>query len=828
VGEQTKSTAEKEMATRQSRLRAKKKLSSKAGHASAAAAKTQKKPSPVKKLKGSKTASKPKKGQPKKRSAGVSAAQRRARTQPQTTLQNGGPAPDFKRATKVRAVIAQDQNIDKFSLLASALTKIGFWDEIERSRSVTGKAAGDFQVLIKPDFGFLIEDAPTGTDPQLVEHLIELLHKHGFRSVAIGEGPNTFDLWLENREVPVLADMIGYRFRTAQGQDYEVIDLSENLVDVSFPPGSALYGTELARPWVEADYRICFAKNKTDEEFFYALGLYNLLGVLPLRDKDYHYRHRLRPADVAVDLLKQTPVHFTLIDGFVSNHGSAGWRVPRPLQTHTIIASTDLLLADWLGAAKMGLDPYVSPLNAAALAAIGLPVAYETLGDASPYADWINVHPLIADSVRRRNKWFGPSSAVKPWLHAVDEQLFPFKDIANERVNRATSKFFGEIDHNPALFWIMVSLNYWMGAVGQGIEAFNTLYRKDSLRWIEAPLNVERSEFPASAYEAIPEYLEPLAALLDSVPERDGLRWRYLDGSVLFKFSRTIPAPFEEFIARVDITRAIEFMNDYIGGVAVPISKDQTGRTVHQLERNLYLTQPNYLVLYDGKVIDVTKLEFISYTDDEQKIFWKTIFSENKSADFDDGSVAFSRTPANETLVTVFGRQQFTLPLFWQVINLDYNPLLKDFLVAQAYSTFFSHTLANFEAKYEGREIRIGRPWNRFENEPGEEAGKSSTERLSDVVEKLNAIGENLKRHWTRVSDGTTRSSRVVVKEIDEEGFAHFPGAAARATKEGRSTLEDQPSIGATIRKTGQEARSILKELGEALRKDWGVYRDDK
>ncbi len=50
--------------------------------------------------------------------------------------------------------------------------------------------------------------------------------------------------------------MVGYRFVTEAGHDYDVIDLSEDRVDVPFPQESVLHGTELARPWVEAEFRI--------------------------------------------------------------------------------------------------------------------------------------------------------------------------------------------------------------------------------------------------------------------------------------------------------------------------------------------------------------------------------------------------------------------------------------------------------------------------------------------------------------------------------------------------------------------------------------------
>ena len=68
------------------------------------------------------------------------------------------------------------------------------------------------------------------------------------------------------------------------------------------------------------------------------------------------------------------------------------------------------------------------------------------------------------------------------------------------------------------------------------------------------------------------------------------------------------------------------------------------GRPVRQAERNIYLPQPNYLVLYQGKPIDVSKLEVVEYAADRHRLYWKTIGSENGSATYDDGIATFERT----------------------------------------------------------------------------------------------------------------------------------------------------------------------------------------
>ena len=75
---------------------------------------------------------------------------------------------------------------------------------------------------------------------------------------------------------------------------------------------------------------------------------------------------------------------------------------------------------------------------------------------------------------------------------------------------------------------------------------------------------------------------------------------------------------------------------------------------MRQAERNIYLPQPNYLVLYQGKPIDVSKLEVVEYAADAIGCFGRPSRSENGSATYDDGIATFERTPEG-TRVTIVG-----------------------------------------------------------------------------------------------------------------------------------------------------------------------------
>ncbi len=240
-------------------------------------------------------------------------------------------------------------------------------------------------------------------------------------------------------------------------------------------------------------------------------------------------------------------------------------------------------------------------------------------------------------------------------------------------------------------------------------------------------------------------------------------------------------------------------MNDYLGGIVVPVAMDDLGRVTHQAERNLYLPQPNYLVLAGGDPIDVTKLEHVQYGAARQRMSWRTIKSENHSAEYDDGLVEFSRL-RDGTLVEIFGRQLFTLPPLLKAVNLDLVPTLKRQLVTQAYVNFFERTFSNFEALLEGRDIKIGRAWH----EPRDPAETEPL--LTDTVAQV--LNDLVQRHGPAISKALGRTKAAVSGDVDELGFAHFtsppaltPGADDQGPDLARAWAELWVQIAAAVRR---------------------------
>jgi uncharacterized protein (DUF362 family) len=662
-----------------------------------------------------------------------------------------------------RVAIVDDSAMSPSEKLAAALERAGFWEVMAGSR-------GDARIVIKPDMAGFTTNSPCVTDPALVEVVIDLLHDHGFSNAAVVGTVDSSSLWADNRDLYALADLLGYRFTTRKERSYDIVDLGDAADRTVFPSNSILHGGGLSRDWLDADVRIVFAKNRTDEATGYALCLDGLIGVLPQVDKDLHYRRRRHVGDVVAALLDVAPVQFCLIDGVISAHGVGGKRAPEQIETGTIIAASDAVLADYVGALKMGLDPVVSPIFERVARGRPLPRHYTISGSLTPYAEWSNVPEPALRTTRMRQQAEALARLVEPWLQQLDPELFPLKHPLDARMNATLAGFFADSS------WLLVAVNALVGFLGQAVESYRTPFDKDALRQQSVPLGIDTAALADDEFEALVDELTALEPIALAAPKvSDELRWRYVEKAVVFSYTRCLPIDFDLFVQRVDVARTIQFMNDYIGGVLVPLSFDEAGRPVRQAERNIYLPQPNYLVLYQGKPIDVSKLEVVEYAAERHRLFWKTIGSENGSASYDDGIATFERTDEG-TLVTIVGRQQFTLPLFWQVFDLDLLPDLKSMLVTHAYQTFFDRTLANLEALVEGRDIRIGRAVD--------EATPLPVEQLMPVLQKIGEIALPLLEQIVKPA-----SPDAVGADgwVDGDGFTHVSpvaGANVDATKQ--------------------------------------------
>jgi uncharacterized protein (DUF362 family) len=303
--------------------------------------------------------------------------------------------------------VASIRNPDKFLALDKLLEMTDFFNKVEEVCERSGKSIEEFSIVIKVNlmFAYSRNDPTTFTDPELVEHLVGALKEKGYTNVAVADARSTYGIFFNNREVKTVATYFGYKF---EEKGYPFLDLSEELVEHTF--GSNLGRHWVSAPWKDADFRISFAKNKTHSYAFYTLCLKNIYGALPLEDKFKEYHVERDIVHTTMEYLEAFPVHFGIIDAYISADGPFGIFADRtPNRTQTLIGGENLVCVDWIGAAKMGLDPMVSPYMEEAVRRFGKPEII-LCGDAEIYPNWENVTPILSEiafDVIDRNYAFG-------------------------------------------------------------------------------------------------------------------------------------------------------------------------------------------------------------------------------------------------------------------------------------------------------------------------------------------------------------------------------------------------------------------------------------
>jgi uncharacterized protein (DUF362 family) len=293
------------------------------------------------------------------------------------------------------ASIRNSEN-DGITALNAVLDATKFFDLIEKTRQASEKPAPEFSVVIKPNFMFAynVIDKTTFTDPKLVEHLVKMLRERGgFENITVVEAQSTYGEFFDNRGVLEVAKYLGYNVDGSAG--YKLVDLTEDQYEEQLL-GSHLGCHRVPLTWRDADFRISFAKNKTHAYAYYTLTLKNIYGALPLADKFSEYHTGRDIYHTTMEYLRSFPVHFGIIDAYLSADGPFGiFADPEPNETHTIIGGADLVAVDWVGATKMGLDPKISQYMELAVKAFGKP-EINLIGDSNPYRPWLNVPAVLS------------------------------------------------------------------------------------------------------------------------------------------------------------------------------------------------------------------------------------------------------------------------------------------------------------------------------------------------------------------------------------------------------------------------------------------------
>jgi uncharacterized protein (DUF362 family) len=247
-------------------------------------------------------------------------------------------------------------------------------EAVERSRGLKDAKPG-MRVFIKPNIVFWTKAVAFPkwgviTTSRVVEDMVVLLKERGVTDITIGEGMVTQNP--KDGETPAHAfETLGYKTLERRygvktinvfERPFEAVDLGDGV--------SLKFNTDILHSDLVVDLPAMKAHNQT----VVSLGIKNLKGTIDIPSrKRCHNADPVKNLDFMVArLADRMPPVFTLIDGIYSLE-----RGPGPdgsmRRSDILVASTDILSADMVGARLLGHEPSQVPHLAMAAANRGRP-----------------------------------------------------------------------------------------------------------------------------------------------------------------------------------------------------------------------------------------------------------------------------------------------------------------------------------------------------------------------------------------------------------------------------------------------------------------------
>jgi uncharacterized protein (DUF362 family) len=332
---------------------------------------------------------------------------------------------DVGRGGKVFVVRGQSAE-EKLPMLEQLLEACGLLERLRNKARVLGKPLEEMRVAVKPTFmiGYHHKDLSPITDPALVTGLARRLRAFGVPDVAVLDSPTIYDRFYRNRSVREVARYFGM-----ESAEFRIVDLSEDQVPHTYLRGMAQHS--VSRTWKEADFRIGFAKMRSNPVDVATLTVATLEGIGPRHDH-YFFAERQAHRDTAIMMiLSDFPPDLALLDAYDSaSDGPLGMmgnphaKVPRRLY-----AGADPIAVDHVALRHMGVDDpdHSTPLRAARQW-FGNPTHIEVVGVdehivgwKGPYSsEWATLLSLLAYPVYQ----FGSGRGTL-FVPEMDEAAFP-------------------------------------------------------------------------------------------------------------------------------------------------------------------------------------------------------------------------------------------------------------------------------------------------------------------------------------------------------------------------------------------------------------------
>lgn len=219
------------------------------------------------------------------------------------------------------------------------------------------------RVFIKPNIVFWTRFTPFPkwgviTTSRVVEDLVHLLRERGIEDITIGEGmvtrevkdPETPAHAFETLGYNLLKKRYGVRVINVHERPFKKVDLGDDVAlhfNVDF---------------LESDFLVDLPVLKTHAQAVVSLGIKNLKGLININSrKKCHGADPVKDLHYMVGHLAQAaPPSLTLLDGIFTNERGPGFD-GRIRRSNVLIASSDMLAADFVGAKVLGYEPAEVP-----------------------------------------------------------------------------------------------------------------------------------------------------------------------------------------------------------------------------------------------------------------------------------------------------------------------------------------------------------------------------------------------------------------------------------------------------------------------------------
>ena len=198
-------------------------------------------------------------------------------------------------------------------------------------------------VLVKPNY-INSRHPSTGitTDGRVIEGVVMFLRRHNFKDVLIGEGSGYSDTFKAFKVAGVDA--------VAERWNVKLVDLNiDEMIEIAPENPLALKKVKVARTALESTI-ISVPKLKEHGMATVTLSLKNMMGAVTPKGSIHNPL-----SEKIVDLAAIIKPRIAVIDGIIAGRGheTSG----SPVEMNLVIAGTDPVATDAVGAAVMGIDP---------------------------------------------------------------------------------------------------------------------------------------------------------------------------------------------------------------------------------------------------------------------------------------------------------------------------------------------------------------------------------------------------------------------------------------------------------------------------------------